>query len=131
MTTVVHCQRAPFDVYCGRPSKWGNPFPIAGSSRADAIRQFAAWFYAPEQAPLRADAVAELTDKVLGCWCKPKDCHCDVIAVFVNSYDPTQETWNTCPDCGRRWKDLVATPGLLHRTRRCPPCYDAPALESS
>lgn len=29
------------------------------------------------------------------------------------------ETWNTCPDCGKEWKDEVATPGLLHRTRRC------------
>ncbi len=23
---VVHCKREPYDVYVGRPSKWGNPF---------------------------------------------------------------------------------------------------------
>ena len=24
--SVVHCKKAPYDVYIGRPSKWGNPF---------------------------------------------------------------------------------------------------------
>ena len=23
---VVHCKKANYDVYIGRPSKWGNPF---------------------------------------------------------------------------------------------------------
>lgn len=26
MTKVVHCKKEPYDVYIGRPSKWGNPF---------------------------------------------------------------------------------------------------------
>lgn len=25
---VVHCKRERYDVYIGRPSKWGNPFPV-------------------------------------------------------------------------------------------------------
>lgn len=28
MTTRVHFQKKPFDVFIARPSKWGNPFPI-------------------------------------------------------------------------------------------------------
>lgn len=32
------------------------------------------------------------------------------------------QTWNTCPDCGRNWKEPVAIPGLIHRTRRCDGC---------
>lgn len=32
------------------------------------------------------------------------------------------ETWNDCPKCGRSWKDIVATPGLIHRTRLCARC---------
>jgi len=24
-TRVVHCKKEPYDVYIGRPSKWGNP----------------------------------------------------------------------------------------------------------
>ena len=26
MTKVVHCKKELYDVYIGRPSKWGNPF---------------------------------------------------------------------------------------------------------
>jgi hypothetical protein len=33
------------------------------------------------------------------------------------------ETWNTCPECGKSWKDDISTPGLLHRTRLCDKCY--------
>jgi nitrous oxide reductase accessory protein NosL len=32
------------------------------------------------------------------------------------------ETWNTCPECDRSWKDEKATPGLIHRTRVCARC---------
>ncbi len=30
---VVHCKRAPHDVYIGRPSKWGNPGATARARR--------------------------------------------------------------------------------------------------
>ena len=100
-TIVIHCRYAagyPADqyVYCGRPSKWGNPYSLVGDggqeiifNRADAIRAFRSWFYAPEQAQLRADALVELKDKVLGCWCHPKSCHVDIIADYVNLHAPT------------------------------------------
>ena len=29
----------------------------------------------------------ELDGKILGCWCKPKPCHGDVIAELVNNRD--------------------------------------------
>jgi hypothetical protein len=31
-------------------------------------------------------------------------------------------TWNTCPDCGKKWKDKKPTPGLIHRTTLCDDC---------
>lgn len=34
------------------------------------------------------------------------------------------ETWNTCPKCGYSWKDDIATPGLIHRTRLCAKCSE-------
>jgi hypothetical protein len=34
------------------------------------------------------------------------------------------ETWNTCPECDKDWKDPVATPGLIHRTRICVDCLE-------
>lgn len=39
------------------------------------------------------------------------------------------ETWNTCPDCGKRWRDEVPTPGLIHRTRLCSSCQPDPDSE--
>lgn len=32
------------------------------------------------------------------------------------------ETWNTCPGCNHSWKDDIATPGIIHRTRKCKFC---------
>ena len=34
----------------------------------------------------------------------------------------SNETWNDCPACGHAWKDVIATPGLIHRTRLCTEC---------
>ena len=48
MTKVVHMKKEPFDVYIGRPSKWGNPFShkegtaaeFKVDSRKQAIEKF-------------------------------------------------------------------------------------------
>lgn len=45
--------------------------------------------------------------------------------VYEDVVAPTMvdnQTWNTCPDCGKDWQDPVAIPGLIHRTRRCDDC---------
>jgi hypothetical protein len=34
---------------------------------------------------LLRDLKAELRGKVLGCWCKPAECHGDVLARYANS----------------------------------------------
>ena len=36
-TKVVHCKRAPFDIYIGRPSKWGNPFVIGRDGNREQV----------------------------------------------------------------------------------------------
>ena len=85
-TTVVHCRREPSDVYIGRPSKWGNPFSDrlgtlaehVVASREEAISRYELWIRT--QPELIAAAKVELRGKVLGCWCKPKACHGDVLA---------------------------------------------------
>ena len=88
---VVHCKRAPHDVYIGRPSKWGNPFThlpavarrpgmVLVASRDEAVARYEAWLR--EQPELMA-ALPELRGKVLGCWCAPQACHGDVLARLV------------------------------------------------
>jgi len=74
---VVHCKRDAYDVYIGRPSKWGNPFTIGkDGSRADVIRKYRVW---AKKQPLILASLPELQGKVLGCWCKPLACHGDVL----------------------------------------------------
>jgi len=80
-TRVVHCKRAPYDVYIGRPSKWGNPFRIGrDGTRAEVIRKYREWLL---QQPDLLAALPELKGKVLGCWCKPLLCHGDVLVELV------------------------------------------------
>ena len=88
---VVHCKRDPFDVYIGRPSKWGNPFShkdgtlakFRVATREEAISKYRAWILS--QPDLVAAARRELRGKVLGCWCHPLTCHGDVLAELANA----------------------------------------------
>jgi len=81
---VVHCKREPFDVYIGRPSKWGNPYRIEGGrvSRSVAVEVYRKYVLR-EIAAGRLDP-RELRGKVLGCWCAPKPCHGDVLFELAN-----------------------------------------------
>lgn len=77
MTSVVHCKKDKYDVYIGRPSKWGNPFTIGrDGDRDEVIAKY--WEYILQQPQLLAD-LPELSGKVLGCWCRPHTCHGDVL----------------------------------------------------
>lgn len=82
--TVVHCKREPYDVYIGRPSKWGNPFTVGkDGTREEVIDKYAEWL------ALNIDLInslEELKGKTLACWCSPKACHGDVLANLVNEF---------------------------------------------
>lgn len=78
---VVHCKRDPFDVYIGRPSKWGNPFSIGkDGTREEVISKYE--MYIMDKRDL-IDALPELVGKTLGCWCAPNACHGDILKVMV------------------------------------------------
>lgn len=94
---VIHCRDAmgvPAEqyVYCGRPSKWGNPHVVGRCScgkvhsRREAILLFEQFWNSDAGAMLRVQALQELKDKVLGCWCAPTPCHVQIIADYVNQY---------------------------------------------
>jgi hypothetical protein len=88
-TKVVHCKKEPFDVYIGRGSIWGNPFShkegttaqYLVSSRQEAIIKFEEYLL---NSPDLMEKLKELEGKVLGCWCKPKSCHGDVLLKYAN-----------------------------------------------
>ena len=83
-TKVVHCKKEPYDVYIGRPSKWGNPFPIGpNNSRNEVIAKCDLWLdgliEAPNgEIPPTEEEIEFLRGKRLGCYCKPKPCHGDL-----------------------------------------------------
>jgi len=88
---VVHCKKDKFDVYIGRPSKWGNPFVLGKDGNRDqVVQKYRDWLYTQPQ--LMKD-LHELKDKVLACWCAPLLCHGHVLAGIAN--DPY-----TCSVCG-------------------------------
>jgi len=87
---IVHCKKEHFDIYIGRPSKWGNPFShkedtIAKykvNTREVSIEAFRKWITEGEGMYLLND-LHELDGKILGCWCKPKSCHGDVLIELI------------------------------------------------
>jgi len=82
-TTVVDCRRETYDVYIGRPGKWGNPFIIGrDGDRAAVICMYRHWIV---QQPHLLAALHELHGKRLGCWCHPQPCHGDVLAELADA----------------------------------------------
>ena len=83
---VVHCKVSKYDVYCGRPSQFGNPF-ITGvdGTREVVIEKHKKWFLHNHE--LIEIVKRELKGKILGCWCAPKTCHCDILAEIANRDD--------------------------------------------
>lgn len=80
---VVHCKKMDYDVYIGRPSKWGNIFSIGkDGDRDEVIEKYRAWILTQ---PELMKALPELKGKVLGCWCFPQKCHGDVLVKMVDA----------------------------------------------
>ena len=83
MTKVVNCKSKDYDVYIGRPSKWGNPFKIGrDGTREQVIQKFREWI---KRQPHLLEELEELRGKRLGCWCKPLPCHGDVLVELAEN----------------------------------------------
>jgi len=84
-TRVVHCKRAPYDVYIGRGrgSRWGNPFVVGrDGDRAEVIEKYERWLLTQ---PELLVALPQLRGRTLGCWCAPRPCHGDVLARLADA----------------------------------------------
>ncbi len=80
-TRVVNCRRQRYDIYIGRPSKWGNPYVIGkDGNREDVIKKYRQYIL---RRPDLLAALPELVGKRLGCYCKPLPCHGDVLVELV------------------------------------------------
>jgi hypothetical protein len=80
---VVNLDVEPYDVFIGRPSKWGNPFKIGPEyTREQALEKYTEWIL--EQKNLLG-SLHELRGKTLGCYCKPEACHGDILFKLANA----------------------------------------------
>ncbi len=78
----VYIGRAVRYVAGARQSKWANPFSKKKYGREKCIALYEEYLLGNEQLLSQID---ELEDKVLGCWCKPENCHGDVLVRILNS----------------------------------------------
>lgn len=83
-TTVVNIHvTEEFDVLITRPGKWGNPFVIGrDGDRDQVIALYEAWLTDDDDdlAAMLRSSLHELKGLRLGCVCKPRPCHGDVLA---------------------------------------------------
>ncbi len=123
VTKVINIREAPNQwesdpnyVYCGRRGRghdgyFGNPHPVGWCAlcktthaRGEAIKAFKADFdKRVGEDPVFLRAVWDLADKILVCFCKPNDCHCDVYVEFCEQQKkqgPVKVEYQ-CQKCGR------------------------------
>jgi hypothetical protein len=89
--TVVNKYLDSFDIYIGRGSKWGNPYShqqktsakYIVANRDEAIEMFELYM---RGCPELIFDIVELSDKKLGCTCKPQKCHGDVLCKIFNKF---------------------------------------------
>ena len=93
MCKVVNKYKEPYDVYIGRGSIWGNPYShLPSGTKAqflvgsvdEAIEAYKKHLWAQiKDGSITIEHLLQLDGKVLGCFCKPKPCHGDVIVKAV------------------------------------------------
>lgn len=95
-TTVVNLRHDSYDVYIGRPSKWGNPFVIGrDGTRTAVVRKYAAYL---RRSPHLIDSLEEIRGRRLGCYCKPDECHGDVLARVADCTHMGTDDCEVCSD---------------------------------
>lgn len=77
----VNLTKEPFDIYIGRGSKWGNPFVVGkDGTREDVLFLYEQYIY---NNPDLLNNLYLLKNKILGCHCKPLDCHGDILLEII------------------------------------------------
>lgn len=86
MPKVVNKKHSSYDVFIGRPSKWGNPYRIGyDGTRDEVIAKYSRWLWEQiKSEKISIDDLLNLDGKRLGCYCKPLPCHGDIVVKAVN-----------------------------------------------
>lgn len=89
-TTVVNKKYSHYTVNIGRPNPLGNPYTIGrDGTREEVIAKHKVLFLNSER--LMRIARETCQGEILGCYCKPKACHGDTIAEYLNGLEIEHE----------------------------------------
>lgn len=89
-TVVVNKYKESYDVYIGRGSIWGNPYTVEQYGRDECIEMYRKYISKRLlNEPNLSVELRKLIGKRLGCFCKPKPCHGDVLIEMINLLYPT------------------------------------------
>lgn len=94
MCTVVNLYKEKYDIYIGRarsgekPNKWCNPFKLNNSKddneRSEVLEKYRKHLWDQiKKGFITKEELLTLEGKRLGCFCKPKACHGDIIVKAV------------------------------------------------
>jgi hypothetical protein len=82
LTKIVNINKDNYDIYIGRGSVYGNPFIIGiDGTRKECIEKYK--YFLINNKNLMKE-ILKLEGKILGCYCKPKACHGDIICDILN-----------------------------------------------
>ncbi len=100
-TIVTNIKKHKYDVYIGRAGKgrdgyFGNPHPIGfckickrKHDREDCLKEYKRYFWERINSDNEfLERVRNLEGKILGCFCKPENCHGDIIVSWLNAGMP-------------------------------------------
>jgi hypothetical protein len=89
MANVVNIKTESCDVYIGRGSIWGNPYVIGiDGNRVDVIAKYELYIRKLlEDKPSLVEELKKLKGRKLGCFCKPLDCHGDILIKILNELE--------------------------------------------
>jgi hypothetical protein len=101
MCKVVHWKKESYDIYIGRLpnneyNKWAYPKDLRESFAKETKRKViieAYENYLLNNKDLFKD-LHELKYKTLGCWCKPKSCHGDILKKYVDKLEEIDKLKN-------------------------------------
>ncbi len=114
------------DIYIGRrctmggwnlaQSKWHNPFVVPKNATDEQLTEILTKYsqYVRSSSELW-NALPELRGRVLGCWCKPKRCHGDVLLSLLAEFDQ-RNGGNAASRLGMT-ADLETTSGNFERMK--------------
>ena len=84
-TVVVNINNESYDIFIGRPSIWGNPYKIGkDGTRNEVIEKY---YHYIKSSNYLMSKIHRLRGRTLGCYCKPKPCHGDVLVKILEELE--------------------------------------------